>query len=97
MTIEIRDIHSLSDFQRNTQQYVSDLRTSHKPVVLTVNGEAALVVQDAAAYQSLLDELEIARCASVVKQRMEKFDRDGVDLDAKSAFEQLGKELGMQS
>lgn len=97
MTIDIRDIHSLSDFQRNTKQYVSELKENNRPVVLTVNGEAALVVQDAAAYQSLLDELEIARSAGVIKQRMEKFGTDSIELDARDALEQLGKNLGIQS
>ena len=97
MTVNIRDIHSLSDFQRNTRQYVTQLQDSHKPVVLTVNGKAALVVQDAEAYQEMLDELEIARSASVIKQRIEQFNRDGIDLDAKGALEQLGKDLGLQS
>lgn len=96
MTVDIRDIHSLSDFQRNTKQYVSSLKDSHKPVVLTVNGEAALVVQDATAYQELLDELEIARSASVVKQRIKKFEKDGVELEAKEALERLGEDLGIQ-
>lgn len=96
MTVDIRDIHSLSDFQRNTKQYVSSLKNSHKPVVLTVNGEAALVVQNATAYQELLDELEIARSASVVKQRIKKFEKDGIELEAKEALERLGEDLGIQ-
>ena len=95
MAVDIRDIHSLSDFQRNTKQYVTKLKDSHKPVVLTVNGKAALVVQDADAYQEMLDELEIARSASVIRQRMSQFEQDGVSLDAKASLEQLGKDLGV--
>jgi prevent-host-death family protein len=96
MSVDIRDIHSLSDFQRNTKQYVNELKDSHRPVVLTINGEAALVVQDAAAYQELLDELEIARSVNVMKQRVKQFAEDGIELDAKEALEQLGKELGIR-
>lgn len=97
MTVDIRDIHSLSDFQRNTKQYVSELKDSQRPVVLTVNGEAALVVQDAVAYQDMLDELEIARSAGIIKQRMDKFALDGVALDAEDALTRLGQDLGVQS
>lgn len=97
MTVDIRDIHSLSDFQRNTKQYVSKLKDSHKPVVLTINGEAALIIQDAAAYQEMLDELEIARSAGIIKRRMAEFAREGVDLDARDALEQLGSSLGIPS
>lgn len=34
------------------------LRRSGRPEVLTINGKAELVVQDAAAYQRLLEALE---------------------------------------
>ncbi len=53
-------------------------------------------MQDATAYQELLDELEIARSASVVKQRIKKFEKDGVELEAKEALERLGEDLGIQ-
>lgn len=53
-----RDLHSLSDFKRNTTQLVDRMRGSGEPLVLTIKGEPRLVVQDAAAYQKLLDRVE---------------------------------------
>ena len=56
-----KDIHSLSDFKRNTSEFLEQMRGSGHPVVLTINGKAELVVQDALSYQKLLervDELE---------------------------------------
>ena len=52
------DIRSLSDFKRNTVELMDRLRATGNPLVLTVNGRAELVVQDAAAYQALLDRVE---------------------------------------
>ena len=52
------DIRSLSDFKRNTNELLDRLRQTGHPLVLTVNGRAELVVQDAAAYQALLDRVE---------------------------------------
>ncbi len=52
------DIRSLSDFKRNTLELLDRLRKTGHPLVLTVNGKAELVVQDAAAYQALLDRVE---------------------------------------
>ena len=52
------DIRSLSDFKRNTVALLDRLRETGGPLVLTVNGKAELVVQDAAAYQALLDRVE---------------------------------------
>ena len=53
-----RDIQSLSTFKRNTSELISQMKDTGSPVVLTVNGKAEIVVQDAAAYQRLLDSIE---------------------------------------
>ena len=50
-----RDIHSLSTFKRDTAKLVRQMKKTKAPVVLTVNGKAELVVQDAESYQELLD------------------------------------------
>jgi PHD/YefM family antitoxin component YafN of YafNO toxin-antitoxin module len=52
------DIHSLSDFKRNTTGFLDQMRESGHPVVLTINGKARLVVQDTASYQKLLDHID---------------------------------------
>ena len=48
-------IDSLTNFKRNTADYLAKLHKSGEPVVLTVNGKAEVVVQDAAAYQKLVE------------------------------------------
>ena len=52
------DIRSLSDFKRNTVAVLDRLRETGDPLVLTVNGKAELIVQDAGAYQALLERVE---------------------------------------
>jgi prevent-host-death family protein len=49
-----KDIHSLTDFKRKTSEFLTRLKATGDPVVLTVNGKAELVIQDAATYQRLL-------------------------------------------
>ena len=49
------DITSLSNFQRNTREFLQRLRETGRPLILTVNGQAELVVQAAASYQKLLN------------------------------------------
>lgn len=53
-----RDIQSLSVFKRDTAKFMSQMQQSKEPIVLTVNGKAALVVQDAESYQALLEAKE---------------------------------------
>ena len=53
--IEVTDIKPLTDFLRNAKDHISELKQTKRPEVLTVNGEAAVVVQDAESYQELLN------------------------------------------
>ena len=48
-------IDSLTNFKRQTAEYLRQLHQTGSPMVLTVNGKAEVVVQDAAAYQRLVD------------------------------------------
>jgi prevent-host-death family protein len=56
--LDLRELFSVTDFLRNHREHIAKLQESGKPVVLTVKGKPAVVMQDAAGYQSLLDELE---------------------------------------
>ncbi|MBC5798018.1 MAG: type II toxin-antitoxin system Phd/YefM family antitoxin [Sphaerospermopsis kisseleviana] len=66
-----RDIQSLSTFKRNTNELITQMKETGNPVVLTVNGKAELVVQDAAAYQKLLDTLEKLETLIGIKKGLE--------------------------
>lgn len=55
--IAFEDIRSLTDFQRNTKAHIKRLKATGRPEVLTVNGKAELIVQDAAAYEETLDAI----------------------------------------
>lgn len=74
------DIRSLSDFKRNTSELLNRLRKTGNPLVLTINGNAEVVVQDAEAYQELLDHVEtiegIQRGLADMKARRTKPARD---------------------
>lgn len=67
-----KDIQSLTTFRRRSGEFMKQLKKSKRPVVLTVKGKAEAIVQDAGAYQRLLD---IAACADVregIRQGLEQ-------------------------
>ena len=43
---------------RNTSGFIEQMKETEQPVILTVNGKAEIVVQDAVSYQKLLDKIE---------------------------------------
>jgi len=79
--IDLREVRSVTEFQRNLKDYVGRLKEKKTPLVLTVNGRAELIVQDAESYQALLDRLERAETVAAIRQGMEQFDRgEGIPL-----------------
>lgn len=66
-----RDIQSLTDFKKNTPEFLRQLKETGEPLVLTINGKAELVVQDAASYQALLNLAEKARVLEGIRQGLE--------------------------
>ncbi len=58
LTINVKDIRSVTDFQRNAKTHITRLKKTKAPMVLTVNGSASVIVQDAGSYQHLLDYVE---------------------------------------
>jgi len=66
-----KDIQSLTTFRRRSGDFMKLLRKSKRPVVLTVKGKAAAVVQDAEAYQRLLDAAALAGAEEGIRQGLE--------------------------
>ncbi len=56
-----KDIQSLTDFKRNTAEYMEQLKLTGRPLILTVNGKAEVVVQDVESYQEMLEAVEESR------------------------------------
>jgi PHD/YefM family antitoxin component YafN of YafNO toxin-antitoxin module len=66
-----RDIDSLSNFKRNTPEFLRQLKETGHPVVLTINGKAELVVQDTASYQRLIELAGRAERMDALKASLE--------------------------
>jgi PHD/YefM family antitoxin component YafN of YafNO toxin-antitoxin module len=74
--IQTQNIHSLTDFQRNTSAHIKRLKESGLPEVLTVNGRAELVLQTAEVYQAMMNRLELYESAAAVTRGLQEI-KDG--------------------
>jgi hypothetical protein len=80
--IDLREFRSVTEFQRNLKGYVGRLKKKKVPLVLSVNGRAEIIVQDAGSYQALLDRLERAETLAATRQGMEEFEcGEGIPLE----------------
>jgi len=88
--IQLSDIHSLTDFQRNTKEFVQRMKETGRPIVLTVNGKAELVVQDAESYQQVLAAIDRAEAIEGIRQGVESMQR-GEGRRAAEVLEEIRK------
>jgi prevent-host-death family protein len=86
----IRDIESLSTFKRQTARLVRQMKKTGEPVVLTINGKAELVVQDAASYQQMASLAGKIASLETLRRSLEDADA-GRTRSMRSAVKSLGR------
>ena len=89
------DVHSLSDFKRNTTEHLTRLHKTGNPEVLTVNGSAKVVVQDANAYQEQMKMLEFFKTKKAIQEGIDSLDR-GEGIPAEQVFAKLREKYGLK-
>ncbi len=89
-----KDIQSLTNFRRQSGKFLKQLKTSKRPIVLTVNGQAEAVVQDAEAYQRLLDIAARADVHEAIRQGLDDI-AQGRTRPAREFFEEFRKRHGI--
>jgi len=90
-----RDIQSLSDFKQNTSKLIRQIRETKRPIVLTVNGKAAVVVQDAESYEEMVEGRERAERVAILKHRIGHVRKGGELVDADEVFDKIAKKYGI--
>jgi prevent-host-death family protein len=89
-----KDIRSLSDFKRNTSELLERMEDSGEPMVLTVNGKAKLVVQDAASYQKLMESVDYSEAVKGIRRGLDDV-TEGNSKPVRQAFAAIRKKHGI--
>ena len=92
--LSLSDIHPLSEFQRGAKAFLARLKETKAPMVLTVNGKAAAVVQDAESYQQLLDRIELLESIAGIRKSIEEFEQ-GEGMPIREAWKQFQEKYGL--
>jgi len=90
------DIQPLSYFKRHTPQVVRQLKKSGRPMVLTIDGKAQIVVMDAKAYRAYERQMEEAEMIAFLKESEEDI-KAGRGRPARKVLEEIGKKYGLPS
>jgi PHD/YefM family antitoxin component YafN of YafNO toxin-antitoxin module len=90
---ETTDPCSPTDLQRVAPGLMERLKETRQPEVLATNEEAEVVVQDAEAYQELLDKLDLAEAIVGIQRGLASM-RRGEGVRAEEALDRLRSDLG---
>jgi len=91
-----KDIQSLTTFRRRSGAFMKQLKKSKRPLVLTVKGKAAAVVQDAVSYQRLLDVAARADIHEGIRQGLNQA-KQGEGRDGEEFFAEFEAAHGISS
>jgi prevent-host-death family protein len=65
------DIQPLAAFRDNPAEFLDQVKSTHRPIALTVDGHPEFVIQEAAEYEQMLDRLEAADVREAIRQGLE--------------------------
>lgn len=88
------DIQSLSTFKRDTAKLMRQMKKTKAPVVLTVNGKAEFVVQDAEGDQQLLDAKDRMDAIEGIKRGLQSI-KSNAGKPAEEFFREFFAEKGI--
>ena len=69
-----RDIQTVSEFKQNASKLVKQIQQTKQPIILTVNGKPAVVLQDVATYEAMADKLEYQLTMKALDEALADFD-----------------------
>ncbi|MEE8525206.1 MAG: type II toxin-antitoxin system Phd/YefM family antitoxin [Thermoanaerobaculia bacterium] len=84
----------MTHFRHRTSELLGRLKESGSPLVLTIDGRAEVVVQDAVAYQKLLDRAEHLETVAALKEAIQAVD-ESKTRPAAEALEEIRRRHGI--
>jgi PHD/YefM family antitoxin component YafN of YafNO toxin-antitoxin module len=95
MAIDLaEDIRSLTEFKRETPALLKRMKKTGRPLVLTINGKAAAVTMDVAAFQKLIDAVDRAEAVDAIDSGLKSMAR-GEGQSVASVFRAVRRKHGI--
>ncbi len=85
--VQLANVHPLTDFLRNAKAHLKRLRKGG-PLVLTVNGRVAAVLDSPDSYQKLMEAQDRMEAIEAIRRGLESVER-GEGRPAAEVFEKL--------
>ena len=90
-----KDIHSLTEFKRNTPNFLAELKKTGRAFVLTINGKAELVAMSAETFQKVLDRLDRLDALEKLREGLRQVER-GESISLEEFDKKMRRKHGLQ-
>lgn len=91
----LSDIQTLSEFKQNASKLIKQVQETKKPVILTVNGKPAAVIQDVDSFQRQSGEREYWETVRALRRSLESVQNGEKLIPAEEVFERISKKYGV--
>ncbi|QSB01768.1 type II toxin-antitoxin system Phd/YefM family antitoxin [Methylomonas sp. EFPC1] len=85
------NIKPISYLKANAAEVIEKLKTDHQPMIITQNGEAAMVVQSVADYEQTQETLALLKMLAQSQQAL----AEGKTVSSAEAFSRLRERRGL--
>jgi prevent-host-death family protein len=86
------NIKPISYLKANAAEVIENLKTTHQPMIITQNGEAAMVIQSVADYEQTLETLALLKLLAQSQQAVS----EGKTVTSAEAFSMLRQRRELQ-
>jgi prevent-host-death family protein len=91
----MEDIHPLSEFKKNASKLIKQVQNTKRPMILTVNGKPAAVLQDPTAFQKEASRKDYLETMEALRRAYADIDNSDSWVALDEAFDQIrAKHLG---
>ena len=92
--LELQQTHILTDFIHNHEEHTRRIKETGVPEVLTIDGRAEFVLQDADSYEALLETLRATEDLAAVRDGLEQAEK-GLGRDAREVLTEIKYKHGL--
>ena len=91
-----RDIQTISELKQNASKLVKQVRETGRPIVLTINGKPAVVLQDVGSYERMAEAADYELTIRALRETLDYVDNGGELIPAEETFSRISKNLEIE-
>jgi PHD/YefM family antitoxin component YafN of YafNO toxin-antitoxin module len=81
----LQDIKPLSTFKQNAAKIIANIKATKRPTIITINGNAEIVIQDAETYQEMINIIEHFKNIQCIQKGLDDVKNNNL-IEAKKGF-----------